>query len=304
MDRTAHDALKKHHEELVRKSPHTKEEQDAIVEDFSEQVASLLGKVFAEFKTVAEPIRAMELAIQKCDWAIAALRFAIPFLHSEIELVRVGFDGETTRGYRQTIVYAGEALRINRAMHGPHFSLKISQENLKTLEGSGFFEISAALAKPEDKLTKFEKKVLDAVHWYGKGQHEFIPEDRLLHCMTAIECLLTRQGSGDPVASTVSEAASIILTKDIPQRIKNKKEILRLYSERSNLSHGFSKAVTGRDANTLLHVGIYVIQFAVRNFKIFNEPNDLSRWLDELRLSGPPSEPVKFEENSPEAERI
>src|SRR5437899_1809475 len=85
-------------EKLVRTSPHPKNEQDDLIANFSEELSSFKDKVFAEFKVIAEPIRAMELARLQCDWVIAALRFAIPFVQYEIKHVRVGYEGEALRG--------------------------------------------------------------------------------------------------------------------------------------------------------------------------------------------------------------
>jgi hypothetical protein len=93
------------------------------------------------------------------------------------------------------------------------------------------------------------ERVAQGCGWLTRARQSENRAERLLHCFTAIEAVLSSDDKSAPIVQTVSRHAAVILSDDISQRVTISSELKKLYSIRSALVHTGNRSVLWNSAN-------------------------------------------------------
>lgn len=252
----------------------------------------LRGKVCAEFRTVAEPIRARELAEQETRRALELLTFAnvalFPF-HKQADTV-MGLDGEHPTLMAWVAVTSATSFEDFTRRAPTSWTLPITASILERFEQVGVLVLSDLLALPDSQLTDLDRALLRAVHWFAAAQAQTEIENRLLNLITCLEALLGPK-DGSPISSSIAEATALIVTQGYENRLRIKRAIIALYQSRSGISHGGKKSVSEAKIVELRAICANILTILISWRGRLKSRDDLLNWLEHERLSGESSEP-------------
>lgn len=273
--------------EVMALSNNTNEEKEIF---FNKIYRNLLAKIsnstISEFIVKAEPIRAKERALEETRRVLDVLRFSIPAIYHESQMVFISIYGESSRIVRTIPIISTDkkSFTMQTDIVGPKFPYQINKSNLKTLKKIGAIHFLEILKKDFTIITNFESTILNTLHWFSNHTIESELENKLLNLITSLECLLTPR-DGNPIGTAIAEGVAIILGEDLDQRKKIKKRVKQLYGIRSGVSHGGKKAVLESDLIELRNiVGAIIVKLANR-IDDFTSQKDLLNWIEEKKLS-------------------
>jgi hypothetical protein len=244
------------------------------------------GRVFAKVAVVAEPKKAEEYAFEETRRTLDLIRYAMLTYHARWRRYVVGLLGEATCETREGILTLGSNGGIGTASSVVKEPCVLSSKRLKHLEEVGFIKMSGWMEA--DTRTQFQETVLRGVHWLATAQSQPDNQNVLLNLVACLETFLTPKGS-NPTAA-VSEGAALLIADSYEKRKKVKTSVARLYSLRSNTSHGHGSVVSEDDLDELLSIAVRLI---IRILKMEETKEvafksdtkaEIENWLEEERL--------------------
>jgi len=241
--------------------------------------------LFAEFRAIAEPYRALERAQEEAALAMDVLRYALASLKNSNESYAIGIEGEVGKTIsRYPIVESADSsgdiyyLEVKRGLSNIVINLE------KVLEDSGANEIVSIL-NMGSAISDFEKAILRAVHWFSLAEKQLGNENKLLALITCLETFLTSE-YGNPIRNTVAEGSAIILANTLESRKYVKQRINEFYKQRSSISHGGgSKNILDSDIIELKELVQSFIQAMIKRKNEFQTRKNILEWLDDQKLS-------------------
>jgi hypothetical protein len=272
---------------ITQRTKHSEEEKQSFIPMQENLLRSLQGTVCAEFRTVAEPDRARERAETESRRVLDLLRFTLPTLYSPNWNVAVGLAGEVFQAQRITPTLSGSRFNVNVVSVGPHMDLDLSEASIKVMQEIGVFELSEILRKPLKSLSDFEETLLRAIHWFADAETQPELDNQLLSLITCLETFLTPRDSR-PIRTTVAEGVAMIVTEGLERRMALKKFVLRVYDQRSAVSHGGRMGVLQTDLGRLKEIAHALIRVLIQRKAEFARRKDLASWLEEQRLARAP----------------
>jgi hypothetical protein len=267
---------------LSTKGP--EEQKQPLISMHEAMLRSLEGTICAEFRAIAEPNKARERAEVEVRRVLDLLRFAIPAMYTPEWKVAVGFSGEIYPASRITPTLSDTAFNLNVVNVGPHTSMELSEANMKVMQEIGVLEVSEILRKPFRHLSDFEDTLLRGMHWFADAETQPELENRLLSLITCLETFLTPRDRS-PIRTAVAEGVAMIATEGVESRRKVKKFVLRVYDQRSAVSHGGRTAILQADLGQLRDITHSLIQILIRRNNEFSTRDDLADWLEQQRLA-------------------
>jgi len=241
--------------------------------------------LFAEFRAVAEPYRALERAQEEAELAMDVLRYALASLKNSNESYAIGLEGEVGKTIsRYPIVELANPsndiyfLEVRRGIS----NIIINLEDV--LEASGANEVVNIL-NLGNSASDFEKAIIRAVHWFSFAEKQPGNENKILALITCLETFLTSE-YGNPIRNTVAEGSAIILGKNLESRKYIKQRINEFYKQRSSISHGGgSKNILDSDIIELKELVQAFIQNMIKRRNEFQNRKDVLEWIDDQKLS-------------------
>lgn len=107
--------------------------------------------------------------------------------------------------------------------------------------------IWTALKLESSQLSDWQKRILSAVEWVGKGLRDKNPARSLVQFTFALEALFSYQEKGilvsPSIASTLAEFTAFIIEDNLSARLDTIRMVNRIYSSRSAIAHGGSQIV-------------------------------------------------------------
>ncbi|MEL6401631.1 MAG: hypothetical protein AAFR26_21530, partial [Cyanobacteria bacterium J06626_4] len=193
--------------------------------------------LFAEFKAIAEPNRALERAQEEAELAMDILRYALASLRNSDKEYAIGIEGEVAKSISRYPVIESSSLpeevyylEVKRGISNIVIDLE------KTLEDSGANKVVSIL-NSGSAISDFEKAILRAVHWFSLSEKQRSNENKLLALVTCLETFLTSE-HGNPIRNTVAEGSALVLASTLENRKYIKHRINEFYKQRSSISHG------------------------------------------------------------------
>ena len=240
--------------------------------------------LFAEFRAVAEPPRALERAQKEAEFAMDILRYALASLGNSNERYAIGLEGEVGKTIsRYPIINSTNtsndiySLEVTRGISNIFINLE------KTLEDSGANEVVNIL-NMGNTSSDFEKAILRAIQWFSLAEKQLGNENKILALITCLETFLTSE-AGNPIRNTVSEGSAIILEETLESRKYIKQRINEFYSQRSSISHGGgSKNILDSDIAELKKLVQLFIQNMIKRRSEFKARKDVLKWIEDQKL--------------------
>ncbi|MEL6351243.1 MAG: hypothetical protein AAFR58_05720, partial [Cyanobacteria bacterium J06627_28] len=120
-------------------------------------------------------------------------------------------------------------------------------------------------------------------YWSGKSQTHMDLENEFLNLITCLEVFFTPPG-GDPISSTIAESVALWLGSNLEERIKIRKRIKKLYTRRSEVSHGSTDPIKTEDLAYLQTITINVMKKMIERRSEISEKEDIGRLIDNQKL--------------------
>jgi transcriptional regulator with XRE-family HTH domain len=274
--------------ESIHTEPDGGEQNHGLLAYRQRQITEKLGgKVCAEFRTVAEPIRARQLAEEETRRALELLTFAnaalFPF-QEQADAV-VGLEGERPTLMPWIAITSADSLQDFTRRAPMSWTLPITAAGLERFEQVGVFVLSDLLVQPTGQLTDLEEALLRAVHWFATSQAQAELENRLLNLTTCLEALLAPT-DGSNIASGVAKGAALIVAQGSVNREQVRAFVRTLYRARSAISHGGKKAVAEADVFRLRWIVTRLITTLLQWSADVRTRQELLNWLEAAKQSG------------------
>ncbi|MGA7669717.1 MAG: hypothetical protein WBW04_04805 [Nitrolancea sp.] len=273
---------------IIQSTDDSQGTKDRLESEIREDLVPILEKagVYSEFSVAAEPIRARERAEEETRKVLEVLRFANIRVSHHARLTNVGLQGEAEVTVRRTLIVAGDQQSMvwRLSAEGPLLPLELSESMLDQMTRIGVIAVGDLLAKTDSELTDFEKSLLWSVHWFADSLNQSAEENRLLSLITSLEALINT-GHGEPIRSSISEGAALLIYSDLDHRLETKKHILHMYQRRSAISHGGKLEILETELRRLETIAGEAISRLIQRRDEFRSRADLANWLERKRLS-------------------
>jgi hypothetical protein len=246
--------------------------------------------VYAVFRTVAEPQRAKEIAIEETRRALDLLRLSIILLELERPpqlTIIVGMEHETNfndEHRKISIVPAdGRSYQMHFGAERRYSPLTLDADTVKRMEGIGVLAISELLQKAIHTFDDFENTLLRAIYWFANYQTQFENENRLLCLITCLETFFTPKDR-DPIGTAIAEAVAFFTSDELAARKSIKRLVKDMYQLRSAVSHGGKKAVLDSQLREILEISRTLMTQMIARRGEFKSRDAVLNWVEEQKL--------------------
>lgn len=151
------------------------------------------------------------------------------------------------------------AISLSEDRHGFHSDIRLKGIQPVDLNHP-FFTNNQGIVKKiftiydQKSSTDIDKRILTSIDWRGQALQEFDISKAFVMMMFAIEALLNHRSDGyiEPsILSKISESIAFICGTSLESRIQLEKDFKKLYSIRSQISHGAQTTVLESDFKRL-----------------------------------------------------
>jgi hypothetical protein len=286
-------------------------------------IEPLLGKTFAEVKSVGTERVAKRKAINRARLALSILKlYNLP--QDDSFRRYFGIEGEVNAGTRRMIprLYPqGGVDSITSEVIGYMDPFSIGKVRLEYMKKNGFRKVYNILKK--HKRTNLEARILNAIYWYGsafdvevskkeerdttledilKAARESKPKDsieeislaeRFVKLMISLETLLLNlPGKESSKTQNLSERVALLTPSKTNDKIYVKKLVKKLYSTRGSIVHEGETDITGLELDLLMRITQDTIfkllskkdRIRVNGHKVETN-SDMYDWFERQKLS-------------------
>jgi len=254
----------------------------------------LTERTYAEFRTVAEPIRAGERGAQETRHALEAITFAHvasdPFGHASDAVVSLESEATMSAAWVGTV--SEHAINFEHRRTQRSWPVVVASGSLAMLNVHALDDLSELLARTPTDRTKFDELLLLAVHWFAASQAQIEVENRLLNLTMCLEALVGPPKGFAPISSTISDAVALIVGDNYEERKEIQSFIKAQYNTRSGVSHeGERGSVAESDVRRFRELVVKLTMRMIALRGVMKDRKDISHWLERTRLSGPLASP-------------
>ena len=240
--------------------------------------------VCSEFRAVAEPERAWERAIEATDKVIDPLRFAAANLSPLEHHITIGaLENIASIGHIPLVVPSDDSRPAPVTMtHTWPDSFELSVATVQAMRDIGAFTLADVAAAPN--ATPFERDVLRGLHWFAHSQTQKEFSNKVISLSISLEVLLTPREQDESVTGSIADAVALLIGDTLTERLRWKRETVRLYGVRSGITHGRDPEIKKEDIVELIVMCGTVIRTLAGRRSEFNERSELMRWIEERKL--------------------
>lgn len=215
---------------ITRLTIHTDKEKDWIVKQDREEITSIFGgKVSSNYEIIAEPDRAMEIAVLETSRSLELLRYSIWAVHPNgAQRIDVGLMSDTLKGRRNAIALS-ETQFLSRWKRTT-LPLRIEPSTMHKLRNAGVFKLSNIMKK--SNKTNLETCLLRFLHWISDSYSQTEMENQLVSLLVGLEAVF---GSGN---NSVGFGSAMMIGESLSDRKKIKEKVSVLYKYRNGVVHG------------------------------------------------------------------
>lgn len=234
------------------------------------------GQAVMEFKLVAHPHRARELAWNYAETYCALLQFFGAPIHFGPLPSRVAPRG--TRPYREEhlINFSDKGFNLSRRIVDPPWVFEITDEMLKHMHERHLAKVSILV---REQTCEYEVAALAALLVYCRAAYHGDEADKVLQIITAIEMFALRD-QGEPIAKSVGDRLAFAITTAAGKRAqiaRNFNDVYKLRSRRTH--HGQTLADSEAVAEFLTNAWSFFL-VVVRGIGMFKSRKDFLDRLD------------------------
>jgi hypothetical protein len=202
------------------------------------QRADLQGLAAATVRVNAEPERAYELALQKSEQAVAALRVyqvsatTTPEVASYCALLGT----ENLESIKSLEIESERIIRTSeRPVGKPVLHWHLSDDEIRDYTRKlGFDKVNQLLATK--KKTRFQETLLDALLLYSRSAREKDLADKFVYMFAAMESVLLRNDT-EPIQQNIGERMAFLIASNIEARKAIISRLKAAYALRSKFVH-------------------------------------------------------------------
>lgn len=260
------------------------------------------GGTYAEVKTRGLQDYAYSLALYQIRLSLNIIKL---FIHPMYCVF--GLDGESMPPmHRKSILtYDNDEFFIRVELVGSGHEYFLDEESLEFMNNHGLIELNKILKK-ESKLSKYENNLLTGIYWFGESVSitadyedigdgrrsqsidnlEFVNRgEKLLKLFTSLEAVLNFNNE-EKITETIAERAALLIVDDYKTRIEIKRNIKKIYGDRSKMVHQGVTYVSELDLEDITVYTRAVLQKLIElkteyNFSTSKELND---YIEILKL--------------------
>ena len=236
-----------------------------------------LGNTYCFVKSIGKKEYAEVLAKNK----VSLLMAAIKLFNTDLRLCNFGLTGHIIYpSVEKFLVNENDNTLEMRQLIGSCWDYELTDKDYEFYLEIGLDNVIDLINS--DNLSEEEEKILIAIYWYGEAVSNFISEikgrgdfkmfndpdnliyrnsaDRLLKLFVALETLLLKDDR-EKVVNNISERASKLISDDLSYQKKIKKDIKKIYDNRSKFVHHGIPYIHKDDLNRLTnYVRIVILQ--------------------------------------------
>lgn len=211
------------------------EERRKTIARFDQQRQDLLGLAAGTMTITAEPRRAMELAVEKTETALVALRsLATVNLRPDRVSYCTVLGKEHIEATSYLSVRDGAIVSYGEEFLRAPAPWQLSDKEVEALRMAGL-DIAAELLFKEER-TDFEDSVVNALRFYARSSLETETADRVLYVLASLESLLLKD-STEGIQQNVGERLAFYLAEKAEDRIRTATTFRAVYGRRSSFLH-------------------------------------------------------------------
>ena len=236
-----------------------------------------LGNTYCFVKSIGKKEYAEVLAKNK----VSLLMAAIKLFNTDLRLCNFGLTGHISYpSVEKFLVNENDNTLEMRQLIGSCWDYELTDKDYEFYLEIGLDNVIDLINS--DNLSEEEEKILIAIYWYGEAVSNFINEikgrgdskmfndpdnliyrnsaDRLLKLFVALETLLLKDDE-ETIVNNISERASKLISDDLNCQKKIKKDIKKIYDNRSKFVHHGIPYIHKDDLNRLTnYVRIVILQ--------------------------------------------
>jgi Apea-like HEPN len=238
-------------------------------------------------KVTAEPIKAVELAVEESDNALNILRyFSLANLNPPLSVYTAISGKEYVERPRHMILRNGLLIlagRTERNLRSRH-PWRIDSTLLSKMKERGFDTLVRLIAQKEAHLTDFQKSLLRAISIYSKSSLAQDLNDKLLYVIAALEYILLKDAS-ESLQRHIGERMAFLIGKSLEARIEIIRNYKKAYALRSAAVH---HGEVLKDAEALTHFmrdAWHTFNRLINEADRFTTKQNLIEFVDDLKFS-------------------
>lgn len=263
-----------------------REHRTQFLEFMDKMQKELQGLASATVKLIAEPQRALEIAIEETDKAVSLLRFFSP---ANFSPQRISYCTLLGKENVETVRYLGLQEDKNLITGYVPFdkakSWVLDNKEIFTNRADGLDALSSLLA--EERRTEFQETLLNAFLLYSKSSLAKDPTDKLVYILVALESILLRNNT-EPVMQNISERMAILTFRALQKRKALVSNVKQIYGFRSSyIHHGQSISTDKVEAieEFMFNAWMFFSQL-IANINNFETKEEMIETIEEKKLKG------------------
>lgn len=198
--------------------------------------------VFALAEAGGSNKKAKEKVVNKVNEAIDILRLYFTNWQGHIR-TQIGRKGELALFTEEFLSFNKDEVFRSSGWAGAGYPIpcEINQNILDIFEFYKFSKVDTILNKATEKRNAFEKRLIEAIRWFGYGVVSPNNNHRIIMYITALETILgtkdTETYKDKSISDAIGEKGAFILGYNCETRFDIKNRLKRLYDYRSKILH-------------------------------------------------------------------
>jgi hypothetical protein len=243
----------------------------------------------AVFRTVAEPIKAVEMALEKTEATLDVLRYFAPSNHdpSTPTFCSVAGTEPVSRPKHlilqdDSLVSAGITLNTLRARH----PWRIDEPLMRKMRDAGFNTLASLLTKPANDKTELQKDFIKALAIYSKSCIAQNLTDKLLYAVLTLESVLLKDQS-ESLQKHIGERMAFMTGRSLEERIAIIDNYKKAYALRSLAVH-HGRQVEKENLEVLeqfIPSTWFTLKWIVSRLDQFNTKQEMIEHIDDIKFS-------------------
>jgi hypothetical protein len=241
----------------------------------------------AVIKLTAEPIKAVETAIEETEESLSLLRYFsnVNFNPSMYTLCTIAGKEHIERPQfmflRNDLLIRAGSVETNLRWKHPW---TINTELLSKMKERGLDILVNLNGKEESERTEFQNSLLKALNIYSKSSLAQNLNDKLLYVVVALENLLLKNNT-EPLQKNISERIALLIGKSLDDRlfiIKNYKEA---YTLRSAAVHHGATLTETKAIENFLRDAWWTLNKLIEKADDFLTKEEMINYIDDIKFS-------------------
>lgn len=238
--------------------------------------------------TAADPIRAVESAIEQAETALNVLQFysrGVIAHDARAYKMYIGLKGSIHSGQLFAIAFSGSEKSTTSFQNiGYRHKLKLEQKELSNMEKDSFKVLHDILSREPKRRSVLENLIVNSVNLFGSAMNNQDTASAFVSIVVVLESILLRKG--EPIRSLLAERVAFLLgsPEDVDERMFYFKQMSRLCQIRSDIVHSGLMDVTESDLQLLSIMAYQVLVRLIADSSNLKDMDQLVQAFNALKF--------------------